>query len=59
MDQPQNVKQPRLPDPPQQVESSEESDEATPMGAIVITTILAVMILLFWFGMYILNLSRS
>lgn len=57
MDQPQNVKQP--PESPQQLGTSEESDEATPMGAIVITTILAVMILLFWFGMYILNLSRS
>jgi hypothetical protein len=40
-------------------ESKEEGDETTPIGAITITTILAVIILVLWFGMYMLNIARS
>ena len=39
-------------------QTAEESDD-TPLGAIVITTILAVFILVTWFSMYILNFLRS
>lgn len=34
-------------------------DEPTPLGAITVTTILAITILVFWFGVYMLNISRS
>jgi len=35
------------------------SDQDTPMGAIVVTVFLAATILVFWFGMYFLNLQRG
>lgn len=36
-------------------------DEAAdaPVGAIAVTTFLAITILVFWFGMYFLNIARS
>lgn len=37
----------------------ETSSEDTPMGAIVVTVFLAATILVFWFGMYFLNLQRG
>ena len=33
--------------------------DATPYGAIAVTLFLAATILVFWFGMYALNLARS
>ena len=30
-----------------------------PVGAIAVTTFLAITILVFWFGMYFLNIARS
>lgn len=35
------------------------TDQDTPAGAIVITLFLAATILVFWFGMFFLNLQRS
>jgi hypothetical protein len=42
-------------------DKSEETanDEDAPIGAVVVTSILAITILVLWFGIYILNLSRS
>lgn len=40
-------------------QGSAETDAATPRGAIFITTFLTVVILVFWFGTYILSLVRS
>ena len=34
-------------------------DEIRPIGAVVITGVLAVIILVLWFGMYLLNIVRS
>jgi len=34
-------------------------DPDTPYGAIAVTVFLAAVILVFWFGMFFLNLSRS
>lgn len=36
-------------------------DEAVdaPVGAIAVTTFLAITILVFWFGVYFLNIARS
>lgn len=34
-------------------------DETRPVGAVVITGLLAVIILMLWFGMYLLNIVRS
>ncbi len=34
-------------------------DEQRPIGALVVTGFLTVTILVFWFGMFALNLSRS
>ncbi len=36
----------------------EERDD-TPLGAIFVTTTLAVIILVLWFSMYLLNILRS
>ena len=44
-------------DPPD--DRPEELDQDTPYGAIVITLFLAATILVFWFGMFTLNLMRS
>jgi hypothetical protein len=35
------------------------ADEDAPIGAVIVTSILAITILVLWFGIYILNLSRS
>lgn len=35
------------------------SHEDRPMGAILVTSLLAAIILVFWFSMYALNLARS
>lgn len=37
----------------------EDAEEIAPIGAVVITSILAIVILVLWFGMYILNIARS
>lgn len=37
----------------------EEPSEPRPMGAVVITTLLLITIVVMWFGMYLLNLVRS
>ena len=40
-------------------ENGSSEIDATPYGAIAVTLFLAATILVFWFGMYALNLSRS
>lgn len=42
-----------------QQESLEQEDETKPLGAVFITVILAIIILVSWFGMYALHISRS
>jgi cytochrome b len=37
----------------------DEDLEHVPIGAIVITTLLAVVIVTLWLGIYIINLARS
>ena len=37
----------------------EATSDATPSGAIAVTVFLAATILVFWFGMYFLNLAWS
>jgi len=39
--------------------ASEAASDATPSGAIAVTVFLAATILVFWFGMYFLNLAWS
>jgi Cytochrome c oxidase subunit IIa family len=39
-------------------EEQADKDDA-PVGAVVITSILAIVILVLWFGIYILNIARS
>ncbi len=36
-----------------------DTSPGTPRGAIVVTTFLTVVILVFWFGTYLFNLARS
>lgn len=44
----------------QPVESGAEDEHRdAPVGAIALTTFLAITILVFWFGMYFLNIARS
>ena len=45
--------------PPDRDATDEEHDEDTPYGAIIVTTVVAVVILVMWYGMYALNLARS
>lgn len=52
--------------PPSDAQASDARDERpegldpdTPYGAIAVTVFLAAVILVFWFGMFFLNLSRS
>lgn len=42
-----------------QDDRQEGLDPDTPYGAIAVTVFLAAVILVFWFGMFFLNLSRS
>lgn len=35
------------------------TDQDTPVGAITVTVFLAATILVFWFGMFFLNLQRG
>lgn len=51
----------RPPERPDRVEEPEEEEDldATPYGAVFVTTVVAVVILALWFGMYALNLVRS
>ena len=37
----------------------EDDVRYAPVGAIAVTTFLAITILVFWFGMYFLNIARS
>lgn len=39
--------------------SSKKPKKSTPRGAVLVTTFLALVILVFWFGMYVLNLVRG
>ncbi len=39
--------------------STENGNPDTPAGAIAVTVFLAATILVFWFGMFFLNLVRS
>ena len=36
-----------------------DTDASAPTGAIFVTTFLTVVILVFWFGVYILNVVRG
>ena len=47
------------PDDPREPPESVDSQEDTPVGAIVVTGVLALIILVLWFGIYALNLVRS
>ena len=51
------------PDPSERPDTSplteEVRDEDVPYGAIIVTTVVAVAILVSWYGMYALNLVRS
>lgn len=40
-------------------ETPEETSSEAPSGAIFVTTFLTVVILVFWFGTYILSLVRG
>jgi len=40
-------------------QATEEGNPDTPAGAIAVTLFLAATILVFWFGMFFLNLARS
>jgi hypothetical protein len=40
-------------------ESPPPDTEQRPLGALAVTSFLTVTILVFWFGMYALNLARS
>jgi hypothetical protein len=37
----------------------QDARDNAPIGAVVITSILAIIILVLWFGMYILNITRG
>ena len=39
--------------------ASQDEHGDAPVGAIALTTFLAITILVFWFGMYFLNIARS
>ena len=43
----------------EEANTTEHEAESLPSGAVAITAILAVIILLFWFGMYAIDLVRS
>lgn len=49
--------------PPEPTDSAEptvnEADVPRPVGAILVTSFLALMILISWFGMYFLDFLRS
>lgn len=47
------------PDAPPPQEQQEVRDEDVPYGAIIVTAVVAVAILVSWYGMYALNLVRS
>lgn len=38
---------------------SKKPEKSTPSGAVLVTTFLALVILVFWFGVYVLNLVRG
>jgi hypothetical protein len=40
-------------------EATREDDDGRPVGALAVTSFLMVTILVLWFGMYLLNVSRS
>lgn len=40
-------------------EQPDQERDDTPLGAIFVTTTLAVIILVLWFSMYLLNILRS
>ena len=40
-------------------EDLQQEDDAKPLGAVFITVILAIVILVSWFGMYALHIIRS
>ena len=39
--------------------AEDRHDEDTPYGAIIVTTVVAIAILVSWYGIYALNLVRS
>lgn len=45
--------------PPQAEPGGPPDAEQRPLGALAITAFLVVTILVFWFGMYVLNLVRT
>lgn len=50
---------PNDPPEPERTTSFEPDVERLPAGAVAITTLLAVVILLLWFGIYAISLVRS
>lgn len=41
------------------VESNIPKEEESPLGAVFVTSLLAIVILIVWFSMFILNFIRS
>ncbi len=42
-----------------EVTETPSTDESTPVGAVIITTLLAIIIVALWVGMYVLGILRS